>query len=362
MALDPVKLPLPAHSARFRAEGPVRFAGNPFYSAICDTIANDNFLLELASLAAPGEDPIYLLLGAVHFLLLSDGAHPLAEAYSRPKSPGAGHEAQQLLGSFCAEHIEAIRLLLESRSVQTNDAGRSALLVGGILKLEELLGRKALTLVDVGCSAGLNLNFDLFRFQFYCGSIGSGRSRTVKLGPPTSEVRIPCRVVGKVPFLTDAEDLPAIVGRLGIDLRPLDISVAEDVRWLEALVWPGQRRRLRILRSAVRVFRHSPRVLIEGDAVTELPFFQRKVSDGSDLLIFQSFVESDLRPGLEARLRLALAAISRDRLLRRCFVEWNGGHPELKIEVWDRGGCQISLALGTCLPDGSSLRIYDGGN
>jgi hypothetical protein len=42
--------------------------------------------------------------------------------------------------------------------------------------------------------------------------------------------------------------LPEIVWRRGIDLNPLDVTNDDDMRWLEACIWPDQVHRIERLR------------------------------------------------------------------------------------------------------------------
>ena len=53
-----------------------------------------------------------------------------------------------------------------------------------------------------------------------------------------------------------------IAWRAGLDLNPLDISSDEDVRWLEALVWPGEGDRQRLLGEALAIARREPPRLV----------------------------------------------------------------------------------------------------
>jgi hypothetical protein len=59
--------------------------------------------------------------------------------------------------------------------------------------------------------------------------------------------------------------LPTVAWRAGVDLNPLDVRDADDVRWLECLIWPEQPHRLDRLRNAVRLARTDPPHLVRGD-------------------------------------------------------------------------------------------------
>ena len=68
-----------------------------------------------------------------------------------------------------------------------------------------------LALLDVGCSAGINLLCDRFRLDY--GPAGA-------TGPVDAPVEIQCAVVGGSPPI--APELPAITARIGLDHAPID--------------------------------------------------------------------------------------------------------------------------------------------
>jgi hypothetical protein len=79
----------------------------------------------------------------------------------------------------------------------------------------------------VGCSAGLNLNVDRA-----CVTYGNRQA----LGDPASPVRLSSSIVGDRPVPTRA--MPEVVGRIGVDLDPVDVTDEDEARWLRACLWP----------------------------------------------------------------------------------------------------------------------------
>ena len=88
------------------------------------------------------------------------------------------------------------------------------------------VGASAVGLIDVSCSAGLNLNVD---------RVGITYSNGQSLGDPSSPVQQSSSVVGDRAIPTRA--MPQVVARVGVDLDPLDVT---DARWLRACLWPDQ--------------------------------------------------------------------------------------------------------------------------
>jgi hypothetical protein len=202
-----------------------------------------------------------MLLAGAHYLLLDGGEHPLVDVYSgRSAAP-----APPLFRDLCLGHHDDLLEVLNARTVQTNEVGRSALLGPA---LTWAAGGEPIQLVDVGCSAGLNLLCDRFRLDY--GPYGA-------TGPQDSLVQIDCTVSAGLPPI--APQLPLIAGRVGIDLEPPDLADPDDTRWLLACIWPGTGRFDRASR-AFEIGRANPPPIIRGDALDVLPGVLDALGDG----------------------------------------------------------------------------------
>ena len=167
---------------------------------------------------------------------------------------------------------------MRERSTQTNEPARCATLLPVLAGLPQ-----PLALLEVGASAGLCLYPDEYQYRFDGHSIGR----------PDSPVRLDCAVSGNVPI---PSDVPEVVWRAGIDLNPLDIADDEDLRWLEALVWPGQPSRVVRLRAAAGIVRAHPPMIRRGDLLAELPALSAEAPEGATLVVFHSAVLTYLSP------------------------------------------------------------------
>jgi hypothetical protein len=163
------------------------------------------------------------------------------------------------------------------RSTQTNEPRRCAALLPLLAEIEG-----PIALLEVGASAGLCLYPDRYSYRYDDGEV---------LGEST--VLIECETRG----IAVPTALPEIVWRGGIDLNPLDVDNADDMLWLETLVWPEQHERRARIRAAIEIARADPPTLVRGDAVEELAGLVGQVLDASTgsatvptLVIFHSGV------------------------------------------------------------------------
>jgi hypothetical protein len=171
--------------------------------------------------------------------------------------------------AFCdlvARRRSEIAHRLQTRSVQTNEVGRSALLAPA---LRVAAGDRPVTLVEIGPSAGLNLFPDRYRLEYHAAD-----AVVAVLGDPASPVTVRCEVVGphRPPFVAgDAStSLPPVVARSGIDPHPLDVADPADRRWLQACLWPGAPERAAVLAGALDLVAPTPPTLRTGDAAADL--------------------------------------------------------------------------------------------
>jgi hypothetical protein len=144
-----------------------------------------------------------------------------------------------------AAHIDALRAAL-SQPPQTNEVGRSAALIGGLLHINPEFGLP-IRLFEIGSSAGLNLRADHYRYRFTGGEWGAADSPVTiddawrGALPPRRELRI--------------------ATRQGYDIAPIDVDGSEGETTVLSYVWPDQDARLARLRGAIEVARRVPATL-----------------------------------------------------------------------------------------------------
>src|SRR6202162_1759538 len=189
------------------------------YRRLAQAVAGSADVLEfLATLPAERRQPNLFLAAVRHLFDVPDSERQLIDIVRRKHEP--------------------IRELMLSRTTQTNEPARCAVLLPLLARLPQ-----PLALLEVGASAGLCLLPDRYGYDY----------GTVKIEPTAGPAPISrCRTSGAVPI---PEAVPRIVWRRGLDLNPIDLRSDEDVAWLKTLVWPGQEERACNLRAAIDVAR-----------------------------------------------------------------------------------------------------------
>jgi hypothetical protein len=187
-----------------------------------------------------------------------------------------------------------VREVMLVHRTQTNEVGRCAVLLPLLAALPQ-----PLALLEVGASAGLCLYPDRFSYQY------AGYARLDPPGGPGADL-IRCSAHGPVPV---PAELPRVSWRAGIDLNPLDVTNAEQMRWLDALVWPEHDARRRRLAAAIDVARSDPPYLVAGDLNDKVAELAGQAPPDATLVIFHSSVLGYLDEPDRARFAATVAGL-----------------------------------------------------
>ncbi|WP_367128875.1 DUF2332 domain-containing protein [Saccharothrix sp. HUAS TT1] len=271
----------------YRRFGEVDAAGtSPLYERVAVALSESEEALRAIATAPARKRSPAVVLAALHDLALAGRAPALAAAYAAGDADAAADAAVDVLlrmtGSVVATAVR--------RRVRADETGRCAVLHPAVAEAAHRVGAASVGLIDVGCSAGLNLNVGRVFIAY-----GDGRS----LGDPTSPVRQSCAVVGDRPV--PARPMPRVVTRIGVDPDPVDVTDADEVRWLRACVWPDRRERAARLDAELALAAADPPLLLRGDAVDVLPEAFARVPPDVLPVVTTTWALSGLSP--EDRLR-----------------------------------------------------------
>jgi len=276
--------------------GYCRDLGSPFTALLCETLAGTLEPGEPVGAAvlgwqgdpAPLADSVPLrLLGALHALVRSGAAPELGRLY--PPSPLPAREAlATALTAALREHPDRLTAGLAGPP-QTNEVGRSGVLIGGWLEAAARTGLP-LELYEIGASAGLNLLADRYRYRFADREWGSAHARPL-LAP---------RWHGRAPRVEAALQVQS---RQGCDQHPIDVRDAAARERLLAYIWPDQPARLERLATALETVRPEPPRIEQADAAEWLEMrLGRPADPGVGRLVFHSLVWGYLSSATRARI------------------------------------------------------------
>ena len=281
----------------------------------------------------PHPDALALrLAGGFHALVLSGMDSGLAAAYP----PNAADDLESALQAAISRHDLWLSAWLDSPP-QTNETGRSAVLLPGFLQIARETGLP-LALREIGSSAGLNLYFDRFRYRY----------GEAEWGDPAFPVTLAPQMRGASPDLSG--DL-RITSRMGSDIAPLNVNNDSDRLRLRSYIWADQSERLARLDAAIDVARHTGVTLEKADAAD---FVERQLASrkaGECMVIFHSVVWQYLPDHTETAIETALenagAQSTPDSPLAWLRMETLTGtdpHPALRLTLWPDGETR-TLAL-----------------
>lgn len=300
------------------------FTGSsPLYAALAKGVAEDNEVLNIAS-SARGRPVPLLLFAAVHYLLLSGVECKLSSFYqSLTREPRPNSEAYPHFREFCLSHEPAVRSLLTTRLVQTNEVGRCAYMMPAFTLIANENPDLPLALVDIGTSAGLHLLWDHYSYDY---------SNGVRTGDPASPVRIVAEVRGSIDPPIPS-NFPSVAFRTGLDLNPVRLTDADEARWLRALIWPEHERRAAQLEAAIGLAIDNPPTLVAGNALEKLPGVLDRIPERSTLCIFHNYTLNQFPPEDREGFNSILEVCSMDRDVHLLSGEGLWGHDYATLEL-----------------------------
>lgn len=251
---------------------------SPCYHAWASGVADDPEVLDLLATLPTAKQQANLVFAAARWHGLTPGSY--------------GDLRTFLLGPAWPR----VRETILARHTQTNEVARLTALVPALA----LLGDEPVALVELGASAGLCLYPDRYDYVWE----GAGELRGSE-GPVLTTL-----ASGPLPVPVTH---PRVVTRIGVDLHPLSVAVAEDISWLLTLIWPGHDERRQRLTTAIEVARQEPPVLLAGDMLERLDEALALADAGGGMPVVQhsaavAYLDADARAVFAARMRSLVRA------------------------------------------------------
>jgi hypothetical protein len=269
------------------------------------------------------------IVGGLHFLVLGGDAPELAAFY--PTAGGTFREAGfwTAAESTLRRHQPFFESFMRN-TPQTNEVRRSGVLIGGFMMVAAETGLP-LRCLEVGASAGLNLRWDRFHYDF-----GNGRS----WGDPESAVRIRTDWRGEAPAVSQSLRLASSEG---CDRNPVDLTRPDATCRLKSYVWPDQTERFAMLAGALDIAARHPASLEQADAAVWTAEKLASPAEGKATVVYHSLAAQYFDPSTYAAFENAIltagagATAEAPLAWLRFEVTDAAKHPEVRLTVWPGG-------------------------
>lgn len=267
------------------------------------------------------------IAGGFHHLLLTGADTRLARVYSGAVTDQATVDALVL---DLTHRFDARLLPWLDGPPQTNEAGRAASIMAGLLWMAQRVGRPRFDLFEIGASAGVNTMID--RYFFRLGD--------TEVGPADSPMRIVPEWRGASPPAPPQGF--AIAGVKACDVAPINLANPDAALRLKAYVWPDAGERLARIDAAIALAGEPPPDLVADDAGDFVyAMLARPQQPGAARVMFHSIMWQYLPAATQARItatfEAAGAQATPDAPLGWIALETDPAtfRHELRVRLWD---------------------------
>ena len=280
-----------------------------------------------ALLAGRSQRPIHdalplRLAGALHRIVLQGKDERLSRHYpSVGGTPGEDFTADVI--AYMRDHLDEIDTAL-TQQVQTNEVGRSVVHLS-LLHWLTSLDIYDVDLLEIGASAGLNLNCDRY---YAC-------SHQLRMGDAAS----PIRMMGD--WFTHTPTIPSTGARIhrrrGTDISPIDVSDHDDAMRLLSFVWPDHKARFMRTKAAIEIAQQYPPIVDHQSADTWIHDQLQRPRERATM-IFHSIVWQYLGTHVQKNFTRAVFEAGQNATPSAPLVwarmEPDGPHADVQVDIW----------------------------
>ncbi|MGH2507284.1 MAG: DUF2332 domain-containing protein [Ktedonobacteraceae bacterium] len=338
---------------------PQTLHASPLYRAFWEQTKDDPELLALLELV-PKDQPLPItFFTAVNYLVLGEPHNPLLPFYpsSQPEQTRPATEVAPVFRAFVLDHREALQALLPTARLQTNEVTRCANLLPAFLLAYRRGKQKALNLLEIGSSAGLNLLWYRYGYRYRYEHEKQGLE-DLRFNGVQSPVQIQCQLNDVQPFpLTPTTALPRVARCEGIEICPRDLHNEQDMRWVRAAIWPEEVERQRTLDAALALARSVEVPVHKGDACDLLPELLAAMPLTHTAVVWHSFAVNQGPREVKELLHVQMAEASHQRPIYRIALEVEPAAPLpcLQLSEYQNGRMVSQEVLAHCALHGERM-------
>jgi hypothetical protein len=318
---------------RFQVEA-CRMLGSPLYVELLELAAAD---VEAGGpawevLRGQREEPTFSSLA----LRLMGSVNRLALRGEEPEALVSWEAFHDVLGRRREELRELVDL-----PVQTNEVGRSAPLLFGFLAVAAETPLPLRTL-ELGASAGLNSNWDRYRYEVAEFAWGPESPLTLRDWRLVLDMRE--ESANRYPERVE------VASREGCDAAPVDPTTEEGRLTLLAYVWADQRQRVERLRAALGIAAEHPVHVERAPAAAWTAERLAEPAEGVATVVFHSvmifYLSEPEREELAATIAAAGERATTAAPLGWLRLEGPGELAELRLTTWPGGEERLLARAG----------------
>ncbi|MFJ8263497.1 DUF2332 domain-containing protein [Rummeliibacillus sp. NPDC094406] len=291
-----------------------RFAKNEcensseLYESLSYQIAEDVDLIQLASFIPEGQPVPNLFFAATQYLLI-DSQDYLKNFYaSFTENLFSINGVFPYFKNFVLANQEELKQLFRTKLVQTNEVRRCAYLYPMFADIYEK-HQMPLALIEIGTSAGLQLGVEQYHYLY---------NNEIQAGNQQSLLTINSQNRGKALPASITRN-PVVQTRIGMDLNPIDLKNTNDLKWLQALIWPEHHERRNLFNKAATIIKNLDIHFIRGDAVEQIQSICEQIPQNQLIVVFHTHVANQIPPAAKVELIEKLKGISTKRPLYHCY-------------------------------------------
>ncbi|MEZ5995632.1 MAG: DUF2332 domain-containing protein [Hyphomonadaceae bacterium] len=225
----------------------------------------------------PRADVVALrLAGALHAAALTGRDAALAAGYPAANPNWDMGEIWPLARAFLAREPDWVGQFLRY-APQTNETRRAIGLLAGFLEFAQQW-QGPMDMLEIGASAGLNMNWDRFAYKTATWSWGGASAVVIDTDWQAATPAIEAR--------------PSVRGRSGCDINPLDIRDEGERQRLKSYIWPDQADRLARFDGAVALaLEHDIRVERADAAAWIADKLAKRARDAATIIYHSVFLQ-----------------------------------------------------------------------
>ena len=284
--------------------------------------------------------------GGLHHLALTGADARLLPVYAGEITDQDKVDA--LVLNMVAQHDAALAPWLDGPP-QTNEAGRSASIMAGLLWVAQRVVPR-FELFELGASAGVNTMIDRYAFDLG-GTLAGPKGSPMQIVPEWWGTEAP-------PPAPEEFDILSV---RGCDVAPIDLSDPVAALRLIAYVWPDAAARMERIDAAIQLASESPPNVIKQDAAAFVAdMFAAPQAEGTTRVMFHSimwqYMPSQAQDAITAMFERNGATATKDAPLAWISLETNPAtfRHELRVRYWDgEDGDGAPHLLGNAHPHGA---------